>query len=389
MDKNHPVLSVIVPIYNVEKYLDKCIHSISRQTYKNLEIILVDDGSTDSCGEICDVWRGMDSRIKVIHKKNNGLVSARQTGLQIASGEYIAYVDSDDWIEEDMYDSLMGLAMRYHADMVTSGLIRDYENHSVPEREKISAGVYRGEDLNKLQQQVIRTDHFFDSQLNMHITNKIFKKDILWSYQMNVPVDARVGEDADVVYPYIFEAQNIAVSGKCFYHYVMRNDSIMGAAAVHKRSQEAMENIFTKCADKNKCRIFNIREQLSQVILFFACMTEPEAVFHIEEGRIFPFKQVEQGDKVILYGVGRFGKAVKRVVETKGYCQIVAWADKVASDGIILPSEILACHFDKLVLAVINATVADDIEEMLIGLGIEKELICRAMDSYKLDEVIT
>lgn len=377
MDKNSPLLSVIVPIYNVEKYLDKCIKSIVEQSYKNLEVILVDDGSTDKSREICNVWREKDPRVRVIYKKNNGLVSARQTGLELASGEYIANVDSDDWIESDMYQSLMELAICNDSDLVTSGLIRDYENHSVIEEEKISAGTYTGEALYQLKKKVIDTDCFFNTRINMHITNKIFRKERLLKYQMDVPIEAKVGEDADVTYPYIFESRSISVSGKCFYHYVMRKDSIMGASITHNKSGEIMEDIFKKCIERNRHKIINIGEQLFQVITFFRCMSVPETLLQVDDKRIYPFEKVERGDKVILYGAGRFGKAVKRLLEEEKYCKIIAWADKVENEGIIPPWRIKDYKFDKLILAVINATVANDIEEMLIKLGIEKRVICR------------
>ena len=103
MERKNGLISVIVPVYNVESYLEKCIDSIIHQTYKNLEIILVDDGSTDNSGKICDVYKEKDSRIKVIHKQNRGLSSARNCGLEIAKGEYIGFVDGDDYIAEDMY----------------------------------------------------------------------------------------------------------------------------------------------------------------------------------------------------------------------------------------------------------------------------------------------
>lgn len=102
-------LSVIVPVYNVEKFLPKCIESILNQTYKELEIFLIDDGSVDKCPEICDRYAQMDKRIRVIHKKNEGLVRARKAGLDVANGEYITFVDGDDWIEEKMYQNLIGL----------------------------------------------------------------------------------------------------------------------------------------------------------------------------------------------------------------------------------------------------------------------------------------
>src|SRR5665647_2657921 len=103
---HNPLISIIVPIYKVENYIRNCVDSILNQTYKNLEVILVDDGSTDNCGNICDEYSLKDNRIKTIHKKNGGLSSARNAGLDVAKGEYIGFIDSDDWIEKDMYESL-------------------------------------------------------------------------------------------------------------------------------------------------------------------------------------------------------------------------------------------------------------------------------------------
>lgn len=377
-------MTVILPIYNVENYLDKCIESVVSQTYKNIEIILVNDGSTDHCGEICDGWAKKDSRITVLHKRNGGLVSTRQAGLRIASGDYIAFVDSDDWIEREMYESLMEVVISHNPDLVTSGLIRDYANHSVVENEKIEAGIYEGEKLHELLHHVIHTSHFFESKINMHITNKIFRREILEKYQMAVPTDAKVGEDADVVYPYLFESKKIAVSGRNFYHYVMRDDSIMGASAAHKKSLEIMQEIFGGCISKNEERIQNIREQLSQIVAFFISMSAPESIVRLENGILSPFQDVRQHDKVILYGAGRFGKAVKERFVSQQYCEILAWSDKAEKDGVIPPEKILEYQFDKLILAVINAAVADEIEDMLVEIGIDKQKICRVIPNWNM-----
>ena len=115
------LISVIVPVYKAEKYLDKCVQSIVNQTYKNLEIILVDDGSPDNCPQMCDEWAKKDSRIKVIHKENGGVSSARNAALDICLGEYAAFADSDDFIEENMLESMMKTAEKAKAEVVVCG----------------------------------------------------------------------------------------------------------------------------------------------------------------------------------------------------------------------------------------------------------------------------
>lgn len=118
---NEPLISVIVPVYKTEKYIEKCINSIVNQTYQKLEIILVDDGSPDGCPAICDMWAAQDPRIRVIHKTNGGLSSARNAGLAVASGEYVAFVDSDDWIAPDYYAMVIGLMQEHHAEIGCAG----------------------------------------------------------------------------------------------------------------------------------------------------------------------------------------------------------------------------------------------------------------------------
>lgn len=122
------LISVIVPIYNVEKYVKKCIESIINQTYRNIEIILVDDGSIDKSGEICDEYSFRDNRIKVLHQRNRGPAAARKEGVLLATGKYIGYVDGDDWIEPDMYKNLLDYACRYDVDVVESGVIDSWND---------------------------------------------------------------------------------------------------------------------------------------------------------------------------------------------------------------------------------------------------------------------
>ncbi len=128
------LISIIIPVYNVERYLRECIDSIIAQTYKNLEIILVDDGSSDKSGEICDEYSKKDSRIKVIHKKNGGLSDARNVALDIAKGDYIGFIDSDDYIEKDMFQILYNLAEEYNAEISSISFYKMLENKVISVR---------------------------------------------------------------------------------------------------------------------------------------------------------------------------------------------------------------------------------------------------------------
>ncbi len=144
--ERRPLISVIVPVYKVEAFLPKCVDSIRNQTYKDLEIILVDDGSPDNCGAMCDAFAEEDPRIKVIHKPNGGLSDARNAGIEIASGEYLGFVDSDDWIEPEMYETMLALAQKHEVKLVCAGRYDVSERTGqrtkglCPEREEVVSG---------------------------------------------------------------------------------------------------------------------------------------------------------------------------------------------------------------------------------------------------------
>lgn len=128
---NNPKISIVVPVYNVEKYLEKCLESIINQTYHNIEIILVDDGSTDKSGELCDSYRVKDQRINVIHKKNGGLASARNVGMHTLTGDYIMFIDSDDWVDATICEDLLYAIRYYHVNASMCSYIREYPQKAI------------------------------------------------------------------------------------------------------------------------------------------------------------------------------------------------------------------------------------------------------------------
>lgn len=212
------MISVIVPIYNVEAYLDRCVKSIVNQSYKDLEIILVDDGSPDHCGEMCDQWAQKDSRIKVIHKKNGGLSDARNAGIEIATGNYLGFVDGDDWIAKNMYQSLLKTIEDFNVSVATAGLKRVYENG-------FSRSYYVFDKQHCINGSEIIKHYLHQDEFSTSACDKLF--DARLFYNRRFP-KGRLYEDTPVIFDIIYNIDKIGVNGKPLYNYFQRADSICG-----------------------------------------------------------------------------------------------------------------------------------------------------------------
>lgn len=212
------LISVIIPIYKVEQYLKRCIDSVLGQTYKNLEIVLVDDGSPDGCGKICDEYAAIDNRVKVIHKKNGGLSDSRNVGIEISQGEYIAFIDSDDWIHKKYFEELYNLLKKSNSDISVCNFIRvSNENIRVDNSKQ---EVYEYSNIEALEQFV---GEFY---VQMVIAcGKLYKKDLF--KEIRFPV-GKLHEDEFTTYKVIFNAKKVILTTAQLYYYWQRQDSIMG-----------------------------------------------------------------------------------------------------------------------------------------------------------------
>ncbi|QBO59680.1 glycosyltransferase family 2 protein [Chryseobacterium salivictor] len=217
---NLPKITIIVAVYNTEKYLHKCIESIINQTHQNLEIFLVDDGSTDASSAICDDYAKADKRIKVLHKTNGGQGSARNLALEAATGEWIGFVDSDDWIDVDMYEFLLSKALAENADIAECGWKKVNVDGSVEfttppkktiiDREKAMHGlVYGGVE-----------------GVNTSVCNKIFRRSCIANIRFP---QVRAYEDDEFIHKVIWNARNISINGEAKYNYLSRPESTMTA----------------------------------------------------------------------------------------------------------------------------------------------------------------
>lgn len=213
-----PLISIIVPIYNVEEYLGKCVNSLLGQTIRDIEIILVNDGSTDSCAQICDAYASKDSRIKVIHKKNGGLSDARNSGIKIAKGKYIAFLDSDDWVELNCYEYLYNLIEEQNADIVQCDYVKVYKSEDkIVFNKEVKFAEYTGEEaLNLLYgEQYPKT---------IVVWNKLYKKKI---FDKIIFPKGFVHEDEFVTYKALHQAGKVIDSNLPLVGYRQREGSIM------------------------------------------------------------------------------------------------------------------------------------------------------------------
>lgn len=225
-------LSVIVPVYNVERYLERCVDSILNQTVEDLEIILVDDGSTDGSGAMCDAYAEKYGNVRVHHKPNGGLTTAWKAGLTLASGKYVGFVDSDDWIDPDMYERMLTLAEREDADVTVCGLVFDFEDPKIPKRNEISnfkKEVYDRKDLEELFPTLINDGHFFGRTLQPARVTKLFRAKLLLQNVQFCDDKVAVGEDLQITFPVLLDTQKLCVVQDFYpYHYWINNKSITG-----------------------------------------------------------------------------------------------------------------------------------------------------------------
>lgn len=251
-----PLVSVIIPVYKVEKYLDKCVNSVINQTYRNLEIILVDDGSPDNCPAMCDEWAKKDCRIKVIHKKNGGSAKARNVALDIAKGEYIAFIDSDDMMNYDMISTLFNVAFEQNADIVEC----DYSTSEQVLNNNFEIGQIVIADSKKAILENIR-----DAMFKQVIWNKLYKTSIIGKIRF---VEGKVIDDEFWTYRVVGNATKLVHIQKELYFYRQQNESVMHQQYSLKRLAGVEAHI-----ERHKYIAINFPEILEQSLiqLWFDC----------------------------------------------------------------------------------------------------------------------
>ena len=262
-------VSVVVPIYNVEKYIKQCVDSIRNQTLEDIEIILVDDGSPDNCPQICDEYKKLDNRIKVVHKKNGGLSSARNAGMRVATGEYIGFVDSDDYIEVDMYEKMYNTAKKYNVDFVMCDYYKSYGSDKKEVSLEIDEGMYNKEKIKDIiYPQLIMTENIdYGPLLSVCLClykntflkeNDLYFDDIV-KYSEDNLFSSIVGYKSDSFY---------YMKGSYFYNYRYNPNSISttykeDALDVYIEMNNRLYDNFYKCEE------YDFKRQLSLHMIYY------------------------------------------------------------------------------------------------------------------------
>ena len=396
------MVSIIVPIYNVSQYLRKCVDSILKQTYDNFELILVDDGSTDESVQICDHYEEMDARVTVIHKKNEGLVRARKTGLQNATGEYICYVDGDDWIEADMIEHLLSKMEATGADLIVSSLSCESEDSVQYVHSKLDVGIYDTKDIIPM---MLYTGKFYEFGVSQFACTKLFRKDLLWDVQMQVDDRINCGEDVAVTYPYILMTNKIYISYYIGYHYIQREGSIVDRYDEDEFFRDKilikyLRNVFGQSIYSKS--LYNQLNQYAKNLLLVRNVAYFDS-FHKKE-LLMPYGGISVNTRIILYGAGKMGQSIYRYLKKQPSISVVDWMDKNFPVYQKLNMEVHdpAClgslqdkAYDLILIAVNNQSAVESIYFYLEDIGICREKIkwlnrdFIREDYFILDEIIS
>lgn len=372
------MLSVIVPAYNLENYIEECIQSICTQTYSDIEIIVINDGSVDKTGEICDRLNAEDKRIHVIHQSNKGVMAARIRGVNEAKGKWISFVDGDDYLDRNMYSAMLSNCAG--SDLITCGLRREEKHIAQIVLDDFAAGRYEGDDYRNLLACAI---YDFTSEKQQRLTpwlvNKIFRTDVM----KEVAKECRhykitYAEDSVMLYRYLLKCKTVYICKDVFYTYRYREES-----AIHSRKDDILidiNQVYIALKDRFEIEDKNLHliEQLQKwIVIMTGYAFRNQMKFNEDICPIEFLVDVEAltSKRVVIYGAGKCGRDYVRQLRQNDIVPVL-WVDRHPKESNIhSPESLKNIEFDCLIIAVNSRELAEEIKKDLLAMDIGTEKI--------------
>ena len=380
---NVKLITVIVPVYNREEYIDKCVESILAQTYQNIQIVLVDDGSTDNSGIICDMFEKKYKNIVTIHKKNGGLVSARKAGLELAKGEYVGFVDADDWIENNMYEVMLNHAQHTNTPIVNVAFaeIRGDKKYN---RDQFNKRVVHIDSVETKKKYI--KDFVLNQELKEWVAyslcTKLFNRELIKRNYANVPDYCQFGEDLLCYLSLVLEANAISLVPEVLYNYRIIHNSISNKKTEsYLRKEVLLSNEIYQILEQ-----YNDDKQFMKEVDGYIGWRMLHAVDDsMAEHKIarYEYKNIDQlrGTKIVIDGAGIAGKDYYTQLSRYRDIDIVAWVDSnwmnvsLSYTNVVAPEKVLDIKYDFILIAVENQSICAEIKEKLIAMGVETQRI--------------
>lgn len=377
-------ISVIIPIYNAEQYLGRCIESVINQTYRNLEVILVDDGSTDGSVDVCNKYKALDERIIVIrHQKNEGLVNARKTGAINSKGEYVYFTDSDDWLELDIIERLARYISK-DVDMVTGAITFEDEGGNVVQisKDSFECKLYEMDEIrNSIIPQMIFSYKDNKQGIVASACNKLFRVQTIMRTIENIDERLTFGEDAALVYSFLSIADKLCITYEEGYHYIQYKKSM-----VHSYGTDSYERIYRLYNQLVSGISLQYEEKIDQIQKYVSVFLNEatKSVFNITNRLVVyvpPFEIIPQNSRIVVYGAGDAGRGYCGALAGGGYAKLVGWIDKYNFGDVWNGIEISPIHliremkYDYILIAITKNRIVEMIKNELELLGVDKDII--------------
>ncbi|MBR0163322.1 MAG: glycosyltransferase [Lachnospiraceae bacterium] len=377
-------VSVIIPVYNAESSITRCLDSVLAQTLDEIEIICVDDGSTDGSAAVLLAYAKKNIRIKVIRQKNSGAMSARKEALKYARGEYVGFVDCDDWIDPGMYQSLLSIAEKTSADMVTSAYTIEGNYRSI-QPDSVPSGTYTEENINTLRENALLDLRNNDLGISASMCTKLFRRGLIQEVIERIPDSLVFSEDKMCVYTFLLEAKRVVITKEAYYHYVMNPHSV-----THKPDMDYLEHV--NDVYKYLMSLYE-RDDFTPGMRIQAELYVTQMLLKGINTRMgFSFRnllwidpywmeKVPKGSLVALYGGGDLGrKYYEQLCASKSlrFAGCVDYGYERMHDDrfeIVSPEALADMQYDCVVITIKNLEKAEETRRQLISDGIPPEKI--------------